>query len=206
MKEGKALDMKIHRDLFNKPVDDPLNIPPYSTDVFASHAILEAFKHNNWNCFVNAVIANDGTLVWKVKVRQRNKFAQRVMNTLPHAVCMIAIDIMEGRINDSQKDETENHGAEFSGTNLNSSFTEVTDQDSSFVAAFTEAIRKKKTVFKNKKGHPITFFGFAKMLYRNGLIKRDEMDLLGAELSRVMVEFLSEHNLKIVPRDDDEIE
>lgn len=96
-KAGRALDTDIAIKVMDERPLDITNIPHYSTDIFEAYKIISHFQTNNWNCNIKSKILTDGTLMYRVRFHKQKIVCEKVAPTIPIAICMVAIAIMDGQ-------------------------------------------------------------------------------------------------------------
>lgn len=96
MKPGKPLDTDVAIKIMDQHPQDIKNIPHYSTDIYEAYKIISRFQTNNWSCFVNSKIMSDGNLLYGVRFRKQNLECEKIAQTMPMAICMAAMAIIDG--------------------------------------------------------------------------------------------------------------
>lgn len=94
MKAGRALDADVAIKILNKHPKNIKSIPHYSTNIFDAYKIISSFQTNNWSCSVNANVMSDGNLMYRVRFHKKNIECERLAPTMPLAICMTAMSVI----------------------------------------------------------------------------------------------------------------
>lgn len=96
MKAGRPFDTDVAIKIMNQRPRDVKNIPHYSTDVYDAYKVISRFQTNNWSCHVNAKVMTDGNLMYKVRFLKQNLKCEQLAPTMPMAICMTAMSVIDG--------------------------------------------------------------------------------------------------------------
>lgn len=107
MKAGRPFDADVAIKIMNQHPQDIESIPHYSTDIYDAYKIINRFQTNNWSCHVNAKVMNDGNLMYKVRFLKQNLKCEQFAPTMPMAICMTAMSVIDGEYTEYVSEENE---------------------------------------------------------------------------------------------------
>jgi len=96
MKPGRPFDADVAIKIMDLHPQNIKNILHYSTDIYDAYRVINRFQTNNWNCHVTSKIATDGNLTYRVRFIKQNKECETVSSTMPMAICMTAMSVING--------------------------------------------------------------------------------------------------------------
>lgn len=94
MKPGRPFDADIAIKVMDQHPQNIESIPHYSTDIYDAYQVINRFQMNNWSCHVKCKIMTDGNLVYKVRFHKQNMECQISALTMPLAICMAAMAVI----------------------------------------------------------------------------------------------------------------
>jgi len=191
MKSGYPLDLEIAKKVMKLKITDKVDIPPYSTNTVRSHDVISVMQKQGWSFHVRSKITQNGSLLYRARFVLGNKQTEKYAPTLPFAICLAALMVVDNQYFEYVEDEEDERPIEIVG---NSTAEPILKNIDISEEPLEELLARQLIDFKLPSENGLTF---------GDILTEGDLRKLPSALLKFFVDILDENNYCISKKIDD---